>query len=446
MSLNETDQSNPNPGTGNVSAAKPNAARILQGMPDGNSPMDILNAIVSRESPNTIVIRPPESSTPPTDKETFVAPPEKQIPKEPDAVPDLNKELNIEGDYSIPGENKIADDKELNFRKLSKSLNETQKTLKEKEDELKARDEKIAEREKEIEDYKTGKIFPDVVIEKENRIKELERYEKIHALKSSPQWVETRVKPMQEKKERMLAVAAEYEIPPEEAQQVINKALSIDNPADRSRFLSSHFEDIDALEVKTLIKDYHSLAQEARQAEIEPEKILQELTQQTQQINHDKEVKRRSTIAQKAEKGWIDSLLKIREEGKILEFIPKADDKEYNEKYIDPIQKAASTEFGKLIANLTELGLPDLPEELSTGLAKMVQLAHASALSIETRSTAVSAAQELMKNTRRMNNFIRPPVGQQQAPGNGSGPTPRSETRESRIEGLLQTGREAARK
>ena len=108
---------------------------------------------------------------------------------------------------------------------------------------------------------------------------------------------------------------------------------------------------------------------------------------------------------------WVDSLVKIKEEGTALELIHKPGDSEYNSKYVDPIIKKAAVEYGKLVTLLSENGLERLPKDLAFAISRMCQLAHASAVAVHTRNDAVKHIEELEGNVQRTTNYIRPQLG-----------------------------------
>jgi hypothetical protein len=86
---------------------------------------------------------------------------------------------------------------------------------------------------------------------------------------------------------------------------------------------------------------------------------------------------------------------------------------------------------------LTELGVEDMPKELSKALAKMTALAHVSAVAIETRDIALQKLNEIKETTKRRNNLVRPKIGS--SSGGGGAPTaaPKMSTAESAAEQLL---------
>ena len=104
----------------------------------------------------------------------------------------------------------------------------------------------------------------------------------------------------------------------------------------------------------------------------------------------------------------MDSLRKIQEEGNVPELIERESDPEYNKKVVTPIRDAAAKEYGKMIKDLADHGLEDLPQPLAFALARMVHLAHASAVSLDRARAAEKELAEVTSNMKRTTNYIRP--------------------------------------
>lgn len=327
--------------------------------------------------------------------------------KEPDVVDASNKIPKSDGQAPVdidPLEAELDAANQVpaaeNFKKLRIKAKETLKTLAQVQEEK-------ARIEAELNKYKTGEVVPEILQEKENRIAQLSHYEKLHNLKMSPDYQEAFVKPLNKLQTRLSEFAKDYNIPPEQ----LNKALNITNQADLNRFLSDHFDEIGGLEVKQLLNEVKTIQTKAHDAEKEPAKALAELQEEHTRISQIRNAERKNGIAAKSKEGWVKSLFKIREEGKAQELIMKDTDPEFNDKVVKPIMTAAATEYGKIITLLAENGLENLSEELSFALARMVQLAHASAISIDSREAAIKHAKTLEQNTARTNGFIRPGIG-----------------------------------
>jgi hypothetical protein len=158
------------------------------------------------------------------------------------------------------------------------------------------------------------------------------------------------------------------------------------------------------------------LQEQVRELEKEPATALQQLIEEGKQARQQKIVSQRESIKATTRSVWDEAYNEVKNEGKAIELIYKEDDPEHNEKFVTPIVKQAATEFGKIVTLLAENGLEKLPKDLGHALAKAVLLAHASAVSLETRNMAIQQAEEIVRNQERTRRVYRPPVGSS-APG-----------------------------
>lgn len=407
----------------------PTAREILGNLKDGSSPLDFI-----RNNLNTPPLSPPiEPQSVIKEVETKreeqisseITTPEKvEAPETTDIKYDINPEIpksDIKTDATEPETKQeepepAPNSKEENFKKLRQKLHETNTIIKDKEDKLKSLEEKVKK-------YETGEELPDVLKAKEERIQELEKYERLHALKLSPAYKERFIKPLNVLKERLSDIAADYEIP----SNVLEQALNITNRRELNSFLAEHFDEVGALEVKQVISDAQKLNFEAKEAEKEPAKALQALESDFENISQQRRLRANQSIVETSKEAWIDSLIDIRKEGRIQELIEKESDPEYNEKFVRPLLTAASSEYGKLVTMLAKNGLETLPKDVAYALARMVHLAHASAVSIDEREEAKREVREIEQNTQRTTRYLRPQVGSSGISGSG-GPSPQPDS------------------
>lgn len=298
---------------------------------------------------------------------------------------------------------------ESSLKDMRKLLNETKTTIK-------AKDAEIEEVKTKLTKYEKGELFPEVIQEKDAEIARLSPFEKLHSLKTSREYREYFVKPMNQLTEKLEAIAKDYDLPPE----VAKEALNINNRAELNRFLSNHFDEVGALEVKEVINGIKNLQQNAQAAEAEPAKALADMQAHNQNVEAQRKKHKLGVMANTSRSAWADSLNQIKEEGQIHELIFDDNDSEHNENFVKPIVTQAAAEYGKLVTMLAEAGLEDLPQNVAKALARMSQLAHASAISIHSREQAVKHARELEKNTNRTNGYYRPSMSGSNAGGSGS--------------------------
>lgn len=367
-------------------------------MVKANDPLEFIRANL-REAPPAIDAQKVSDDTA---KKIAEAPKPEVAPEPLEATPALPpaSQEDSSGEDAPEVEVTSEDKIKLNFSKLRGTLKETKKTLQTKAQEAE-------ELKSKVEKYETGEIIPEVLKEKESEIQRLSYYEKLHNLKFSKEYKEAYIKPLDDLRGKVNEIAKDYNIP----EDVMEEALNLTDRRELNQFLSSHFDDVDTLQVKSLITDMQAVKAKAKEAEGEPAKAFKALQEEHQKIEEIKSATTRNKIADTAQNGWHKSLMGIRKEGKILELIRRESDSEFNTKVVDPILSAASSEYGKMVRLLADSGLVDLSDEIADALAKTVLLAHASAISIETRNRAMKEAEDLRTNTQRNNPYMRPNVG-----------------------------------
>ena len=344
---------------------------------------------------------PSESPVEPQTSPNAVA---KEVPAEeelPTSSEEESASSQVEGeDLDDPDTQGLKPNVADNFKKLRKSFTEAKQKLTEYET-------KTQELESTVERYKKGEVLPETLVEKEKEINRLTRYEKIFNLKGSSEYQDKYVKPLNEIRGTLRAIAKDYNLP----ESLMDKALNLGNRAERNRFLAAHFDDVGALEVKQLIEKAQGIHREAQEAEKEPETALNTLLEESEAAKVAKIQAARDTLAKNTRSAWVESLDEFSKTGGVIGLTPKEGDDEYNKNFVEPVIAAASVEYGKLVRMLADNGLEKLPPDLAKALAKTVQLAHASAVSLEYGKAAVAHADKIEQNTKRTANFIRPPIG-----------------------------------
>lgn len=310
----------------------------------------------------------------------------------PDPLADIPEELPQE----VDGKSTAAE----NFKKLrtrTKALNTT----------LQERELKLTELETELNKFKSGEAMPDVIKEKEDKIQELSKYRELVDLKTSPEYHKTYIAPLNDLGAQLDTYSTEYEVPPD----VLHTALQLTKPAELSRFLSNHFDPAAALEVKQIVNKMQTLHTEAQDAQNKPAQALQVLQAEHKQLADIQETQRTSQIADTSRNAWVRQVNRIKDEGEATELIWQEDNTEHNQNVVQPLQVAAAREYGVLIRNLAEKGLTELEPGFADSLARMILLAHASAVSIKSRQATSDHAQALEENATHLNRLLRPSIG-----------------------------------
>lgn len=356
---------------------------------------------MAQTQPAPVAATPTPQVTQPAD-----TPQDGEIPYDLNPHPKVDTKPEAE---TKPVEESISD-KEENFKNIRKKLGDVTSTLKEK-------DKAIEELSLKVKKYETGEELPDVLKEKDAEIERLSRYEKLMSLKTSPAYKEAYIAPLEKVQGRLGEIAKDYAIPDE----VINRALNLTNKKELNEFLTEHFDDVGALEVKELITEAQGIRSNAEEAEAEPMNALAELEKSYKNTLAQRRQQANNSIIETSKASWVDSLMAIKQEGKITELIHKDNDPEYNKTVVQPILQAASSEYGKLVRVLAENGLEKMPKDLGYALARLVHLAHASAVSIEARRLIEKELNDLKTSSDRTTRYTRPPLGGSMGGRGGSG-------------------------
>ena len=338
-----------------------------------------------------------EAETPPA--EEVVEPPTEVAPEAP-----AEEETPPSTEEADPVVAEALNGKEENFKNIRKTLGETKKVLKEKEQTLETVTSKLKA-------YESAEEIPEPIKvklrEQDETIQKLSKYQSIVDLKGSEGYKEKFVKPLAAVKQKLGAIAKDYGIPA----QVLNQALEINNARELNTFLSDNFDAVGAIEVKQLIEKAKDITTQAKAAEQEPQAAIESLEEESRNARELRRVAEIDDIVKKSKSAWVKSLTKIKEEGKILELIPVEEDEEFNKKVVLPIHEKAAQEYGKIVKALAESGLTKLDDELAIALSKMVQLAIASSVAINTRTKAQEEAATLRENVARKTKYVRPALG-----------------------------------
>jgi hypothetical protein len=429
------------------------ASNIQANLPAGNTPMDILNAIMERPSPTANIVQDPRNdihnaepnSTPQSFRPVESESSTNTNSGSTDSIPTISKTSDRETVSTTDGLDSQRDsgtgidsdtgiEEERNLAKLRKAKTETYK-------ELKAKEEELERARKEIEAWEKGEKLSEPLLEKEKRIKELEQYEKLHALKSTKEYREKFIDPINQTTAKLKAVADEYGVPAD----VINEMLNTKDKRRLNSMIENNFDTLEGLEVKKLVESAQATYEAAKQAELEPARVLEELQHEAYETNRKHMQNLVTKMTDTSKSAWEKAHSKIIADGVAVELIPKEDDSEYNEKVVKPILAKSASEFGKFVTRITGKLKEPLDEEEMLYLANMTQLAHSAAVSQVTRNRAMTTLEEVTKNTQRRNSYLRPSAGGS-APAAPVGGPANTETREARIDDLLARGRSIARR
>jgi hypothetical protein len=301
------------------------------------------------------------------------------------------------------------------YRSLAKAHRVMKKTYKEKLAELEAMQEEISK-------YKTGAVMPDKIQELSQEVARLKTYEQVVDLKSSREYQEKFLEPLNTSISEIVAYGKEYNIP----ENIMQKAVDITNEAELNSFLSDHFDDIGALEVKQKIKQARQLKKSAVDAEKNPTATIETLRQQRIEREQAEKQAALNRAVSITETSWQDAVNEIQMSKNIPELTYREGDVEHNEKVVAPIMSQASADYAKVVkALIEEGGLKEMPAQLAKVISKMMLLAHSSSIAINSRDQAVDYAGRVVQDAQKINALVRPSLGKtagNATVGNPAGP------------------------
>lgn len=287
---------------------------------------------------------------------------------------------------------------------------ESLKALRQKADSykslLEAREAEILEREERLKKYETGEILPESVKNKLDRVSQLEQYEKLHALKTTTEYQEQYIQPIEDLKQKAAGIAADYGL----SVGVIEKAYHIVNQKEQNAFLMKHFDTIGATEVKNLIEDMRDATNAKERAELEPQQALQRILEEKQNAEAFSTAQRLSTIERNANSGWVESITELTSGGDYPE-LTYTGNTEHDNTYVKPVLEEAAKEYGKFVKSLAALGARELPAELAKIVAKRFLLSQASSVMSASRAHHYNRAEEVISSARRSSPLLRPQIG-----------------------------------
>lgn len=353
-----------------------------------------------------------DTQMPPTSPQQQADPvvPPTEKPRLPDDVRDLlspmqdKQDERQQQDATTPEDEK---DPKSSIRNLRRKANELTTQLTEKE-------QTIEQLKADIEKYKSGEATPDIIQKKDERIKQLEHFEKLHNFKNSAEYQREYVVPYNNLNEKLLSIAKDYQV----SNEVLNEALSIENRRDLNAFLKQHFDDIGASEVRDIVTKMREVWNASQAAEKVPEESLQDLQSRFAQEERVREEQRINEITNNSKSGWSSALADITSKGEYPELILKEGDEAHNA-IARPLVEQAATEFGKLVKILHAHGLKELPAPVANILAKRFALSQAAAVISASRADHYNRSERIIQESRSTAPFIHPPIG-----GNGGGSLP----------------------
>lgn len=336
--------------------------------------------------PDVPVVKPPmKGETPPVEEsdDYDIGEP---IEKEPQAsdVDDVDRIIDIKGTSAE------------NMKRLRYKLKGTHSELQAAKTQLETLQQKVSQ-------YESGHVVPEEIATLQSRIEELEPFQKIYSLETSPAYLEAVAKPREAIKNELVTLANDYKV----SLEILDEAVSATNRAERNRLLGQHFDEVGALEAKSLITKLVEIGEKDVEYRKEPSAAMARLHATTQASLEAKRKSELDSITSVSKSAWSESLIALREEDHVaLSF--KDGDTEHNETIVRPLLNKASKDFGAVVKILAENGLKQLPQETSYIIARAIQLSHESAVLRLENSQIKEELQTLRRRVGDLNSLNRP--------------------------------------
>jgi len=109
--------------------------------------------------------------------------------------------------------------------------------------------------------------------------------------------------------------------------------------------------------------------------------------------------------------------------GDVAELLPRDNDPEFNERYGPALQERAAKDYGRMVSELADLGIKELPPELGKAIANFALYGIAGMVATKRAQALENELMTLTKNVEKTNRYSRPNIG---ATGGGgvSSPAP----------------------
>lgn len=255
-----------------------------------------------------------------------------------------------------------------NWKKAREALRETRKSVKTLTQEFESTKSKL-------ERYEKGEIVPEIISAKDAKIAQLEKYETIVNGKLSDEYQSLVVAPTKEKSGALNKLAEDYNVPEHIRAGLIQKIVETENERERNSLITKYFPDaIGATKVENIVKDLHQLGTLALDMDNKPKETLQALQTQYQEKKQQEATIIANQFESVSKVSWTKALEKTANEGLFTNLILDPNNTEHNA-IAEKNQHRAAIQFGALMKKLHENGLRTAPEDLTTGLARSLQLA-----------------------------------------------------------------------
>jgi hypothetical protein len=319
-----------------------------------------------------------------------------------------------------------------------KSVADLRKVISKTNEELKAKSQELTGYQDKIKKYEAGEVIPEALKPKLDRVTQLEKYEVLHAFKTSEEYDSKFIKPLTGLTEAAKRLADDYRVDP----AVIDRALKTTDKREQDRLLVSHFGDLGALEVKKVIGEMGTLQSQMAQAEAQPFAAF-EAAKNEARLLRQKEVEAGiKNIEVKTKNAWINSVQRHSTTGEFPELMLVPGDDSHNQ-IVRPILERSSKELASMMKVLVAHGVKDLPSEIVEILADRFQRSDAYSTVNQQRNELAKHNYELQQQSMGRSGLRRPSLGGSNSGGMPGVSAPTAEPKMS-IQDIIAKGNQMA--
>lgn len=371
--------------------------------------LETVNAMDDTPSPNGTPVPPPVNLPKPDDNASVPRGTE-PTPVSHDGTGDAVSVDDIldgdqGGDSAAPPVEKTEEELQLEEQELEKTrnLSGALKRLKDLRAEMRVLKAEHGEMYSRVQEYESGIEVPEAQKNLLERIEQLEKYEKIHSYKTSKEFLETRIAPLNGAIGKAKSIAEQYKVDP----RWIDKLVNIKDVKERNTQISKLFDSVTGLEVLKHITEAQTIKGKIDSESEDPLQGITRITQEASSIREQRkaEVSRKVSVSAKA--SWVSSLTELKASPDMARALFDTTDKEFHGKVVVPILRQAASEYSKVINQMLASGAEDIPQTTLNAIAKAFQLQYFSPYLVKRNAKLESGREEVIEKEtvrRQLNN------------------------------------------
>lgn len=289
----------------------------------------------------------------------------------------------------------------VNFGNLRKKAKTANKKVKELETRIQTEYEPLKVK---LSEYESGMAIPEILQEKDQRIAELEPFQKLYDLKSTSAYQEEFVKPMDLQQEALKVHASAHGV----QDGLLQAAYSAENDREQNRILSAAYagDTVAVLEAKNILNSMKGIQMKASAAEADAKNSLSEFQAKSTELKIKQTQKRYDEAIVVSKDAWGESLRDLEQDDRFPEIKFREGDSEYND-MVKKFRMRAGQEFGKMVSDISQNGIT---KPVAIAIAKSNTLSHFAGYLANQNKVQAARIAELENALKESNTFGRPGV------------------------------------